>query len=163
VVNWLLLVLKTPLTSTFGHCKLASYWKCSGIHLSKFVMLLLNQVFLKYNSGHEGPISSVAFNPSPSSSLLVSVSWDKTLRMWDAVSSAASLTRETVNLTADGLCVCFRPDGQQVAVASLDGHISIFDPHQVIIKSMKNDRQYLSYEALFIHDLGNAIIDHRRT
>ena len=85
---------------------------------------------LEMLSGHEGPVSSVAFNPSPSSSLLVSVSWDKTLRMWDAVSSAASLTRETVNLTADGLAVCFRPDGQQVAVASLDGHISIFDPHQ---------------------------------
>lgn len=85
---------------------------------------------LEMLSGHEGPVSSLAFNPNPSSSLLVSVSWDKTLRMWDAVSSAASLTRETVNLTSDGLAVCFRPDGQQVAVASLDGHISIFDPHQ---------------------------------
>lgn len=85
---------------------------------------------LEVLSGHEGPVSSLCFSPSPSSSLLVSVSWDKTLRIWDAVSSAASLTRETVNLTSDGLAVCFRPDGKQVAVATLDGHISIFDPQQ---------------------------------
>lgn len=53
------------------------------------------------------------------------------MRVWDAVSSSASMTREAITLTSDGLAVCFRPDGQQVAVASLDGHISIFDPHQV--------------------------------
>lgn len=79
-------------------------------------------------------MSSIAFSPSPLSSMLVSVSWDKTLRIWDAVSSAASVSRETVNLTADGLAVCFRPDGKQVAVASLNGHISVFDPHQVLNK-----------------------------
>ena len=77
-------------------------------------------------------MSSVAFSPSTDSSLLVSVSWDKTLRVWDAVSAAASLTRETINLTADGLAVCFRPDGQQVAVATLDGHVSVFDPIQAL-------------------------------
>jgi len=76
-------------------------------------------------------VSGVCFNPNPSSSLLCSVSWDKTIRVWDAVSSAASLSRETINLTADGLTVCFRPDGLQVAVASLDGHVSIFNPHEV--------------------------------
>lgn len=75
-------------------------------------------------------MSSVSFSPSPTSSLLASVSWDKTLRLWDAVTSAASVTRETINLTADGLYVCFRPDGKQLAAATLDGHISIFDPIQ---------------------------------
>ncbi|EFX76049.1 hypothetical protein DAPPUDRAFT_249541 [Daphnia pulex] len=74
--------------------------------------------------------------------LLVSVSWDKTLRIWDAVSSAASLTREAINLTSDGLAVCFRPDGQQVAVASLDGHISICDPHQQYEKPICAIRQH---------------------
>ena len=99
----------------------------------KFVLQLIDIVLF---SGHEGPVSSLCFSPSPLSSLLVSVSWDKTLRIWDAVSSSASLTRESINLTSDGLAICFRPDGQQVAVASLDGHISIFDPHQVHIHTM---------------------------
>lgn len=114
-----------------------SNWQIIGSHEVRFIFTCQNLIklnlscFRSISSGHEGPVSSLCFNPSPSSSLLVSVSWDKTLRVWDAVSSAASLTRETINLTADGLAVCFRPDGQQVAVASLDGHISVFDPHQV--------------------------------
>jgi len=86
---------------------------------------------LLLSSGHEGPVSSLSFSPSISSSMLVSVSWDKTLRVWDAVDSAASLSRETISLSADGLAVAFRPDGQQVAVCTLDGHIGIFNPHQV--------------------------------
>ena len=73
---------------------------------------------------------------------MASVSWDKTLRIWDAVSSAASLSRETINLTADGLAVCFRPDGEQLAVATLDGHIGIFDPRlgqQLLTIEGRND------------------------
>jgi periodic tryptophan protein 2 len=94
-------------------------------------------------SDHEGPVSSLNFSSIPLSSLLGSVSWDKTSRIWDAVSSAASLTREAINLTSDGLAVCFRPDGQQVAVAFLDGHISICDPHQVSIPIMNLSGLYL--------------------
>jgi len=85
---------------------------------------------LEVLSGHEGPVSSVSFSPSISSSMLVSVSWDKTLRVWDAVATAASLTREAITLSADGLAVAFRPDGERVAVCTLDGHIAIFNPHQ---------------------------------
>lgn len=73
----------------------------------------------------------MCFSPSITSSMLVSVSWDKTLRVWDAVATAASLTREAINLSGDGLAVAFRPDGDQVAVCTLDGHIAIFNPHQV--------------------------------
>ena len=31
--------------------------------------------------GHEGPVAGVAFSPSPTSSMLASASWDKTLRL----------------------------------------------------------------------------------
>ncbi len=31
--------------------------------------------------GHEGPVADVAFSPSPTSSMLASASWDKTLRL----------------------------------------------------------------------------------
>lgn len=34
---------------------------------------------------------------------------------------------ETIVLPADGLCVAFKPDGLEVAVATLDGQISTFN------------------------------------
>ena len=101
------------------------------LYLIRFYYALLTILFELIDSGHEGPVSSLSFSPSLLSSMLVSVSWDKTLRVWDAVATAASLTREAINLTADGLAVAFRPDGERVAVATLDGHIAIFNPHQV--------------------------------
>ncbi|CAG2060244.1 unnamed protein product, partial [Timema podura] len=51
-------------------------------------------------SGHEGPVVSVAFNPSLTSTSLASASWDQTLRLWNAVESGG--THETLRLPADG-------------------------------------------------------------
>ncbi|XP_049791974.1 periodic tryptophan protein 2 homolog isoform X1 [Schistocerca nitens] len=76
-------------------------------------------------SGHEGPVSSIAFNPSPASTAMASVSWDKTLKLWNAVESGGM--HETVQLSADGLCVAYAPSGQEVAVATLDGQVSFFN------------------------------------
>jgi periodic tryptophan protein 2 len=45
---------------------------------------------LEVLSGHEGPVSSLAFSPSPSSSSLASASWDKTLRIWNALAVSSS-------------------------------------------------------------------------
>jgi len=60
-------------------------------------------VCLQVLSGHEGPVVSVAFSPSPASTALASVSWDKTLKLWNAVESGGS--HETIELTADGMSV----------------------------------------------------------
>lgn len=68
---------------------------------------------------------SVAFSPNPASTELASVSWDKTLKIWNAIESGSS--HETIQLSADGLCVVYKPNGEEVAVATLDGQISFFD------------------------------------
>ena len=67
----------------------------------------------------------LAFNPNPASTELASVSWDKTLKVWNAIENGSS--HETIQLTADGLCVVYKPNGEEVAVATLDGQISFFD------------------------------------
>lgn len=51
-------------------------------------------------SGHEGPVVSVAFNPSPTSTALASVSWDKSLRLWNAIETGSD--HESVLLAAGG-------------------------------------------------------------
>lgn len=60
----------------------------------KCVCMLLLQVL----SGHEGPVSSLCF--SPIQSVLASVSWDKTVRLWDMKDSWQ--TREILHLSSDG-------------------------------------------------------------
>ena len=81
---------------------------------------------LEVISGHEGPVSSLVFSPSVSSSMMASVSWDKTLRIWNAISVGSN--SEVIQLGgSDGTAVAFRADGIQVAVATINGQISFFD------------------------------------
>ncbi|KAF1918682.1 WD40-repeat-containing domain protein [Ampelomyces quisqualis] len=74
-------------------------------------------------SGHQGPVSSLAF--SPDASTLVSGSWDKTVRIWNIF--ARTQTSEPLQLMADILCVAFRPDSKQIAVTTLDGQLTFWN------------------------------------
>ena len=49
-------------------------------------------------SGHEGPISCLSF--SSSQAMLVSGSWDKTVKLWDVFENKGS--KESLNLLSDG-------------------------------------------------------------
>ncbi|KAJ8922015.1 hypothetical protein NQ315_008654 [Exocentrus adspersus] len=102
---------------------------------------------LEILAGHEGPVSSVTFSPTMTSTVLASVSWDKTLRVWDAIEKGSA--HETIELTADGVCVVFKPDGQDVAVATLDGQIVVFN--------VKTSLQVSAIEGR--HDLGSGRSD----
>ncbi|XP_076066319.1 periodic tryptophan protein 2 homolog isoform X2 [Oratosquilla oratoria] len=75
--------------------------------------------------GHNGPVMSVQFSRQPGSSTLVSTGWDATVKIWDAILTTTA--KETIGLASDGLYVTLRPDGNQVAVATLDGQISMFN------------------------------------
>jgi periodic tryptophan protein 2 len=70
-------------------------------------------------SGHEGPISAVAF--APQSSLLVSASWDKTIRVWDVFGRSAQV--EPLQMTSDVQALAVRPDGKEVCAAGLDSQL----------------------------------------
>jgi len=79
-------------------------------------------------SGHEGPISSIAFTPDGSS--LVSGSWDHTVRIWSVF--ARTQTSEPLQLQADVLQVIVRPDSQQVAISTLDGQLTFWSIAEAI-------------------------------
>jgi periodic tryptophan protein 2 len=74
-------------------------------------------------SGHEGPVSTLAF--SPDASTLVSGSWDKTVRVWNIF--ARTQTSEPLQLMADVLSLAFRPDSKQIAVTTLDGQLTFWN------------------------------------
>ena len=73
-------------------------------------------------SGHEGPISSLAF--APSGDTIASGSWDHTVRLWSIF--GRSQTSEPLQLQADVLHVSFRADSRQVAVSTLDGQLTFW-------------------------------------
>ncbi|KDQ58678.1 hypothetical protein JAAARDRAFT_34512 [Jaapia argillacea MUCL 33604] len=75
-------------------------------------------------AGHTGPISSLCFEPSVGN-VLTSGSWDKSVRLWNVF--ARSRNVEPFQLNADVLAVAYRPDGKELAVATLDGQITFFD------------------------------------
>ena len=68
--------------------------------------------------GHEGPVVALAF--SPCSALLASGAWDKTVRLWDVFEGAKGAV-EALPHAHEVLALAFRPDGKQLATASLDG------------------------------------------
>lgn len=80
---------------------------------------------LEVLGGHEGPVSSLCF--CPVQSILASASWDRTIRLWDMMDSWQ--VKETLALTTDALAVTYRPDGQELAVATLNGEICFWNPH----------------------------------
>lgn len=78
---------------------------------------------LEVISGHEGPIVSLAFSPSATSSTLVSGSWDKSLRIWNCLE--ASGEHESIEMMSDVVCVTFHPSGEEVAAATINGNITV--------------------------------------
>ncbi|KUJ17373.1 periodic tryptophan protein-like protein 2 [Mollisia scopiformis] len=73
-------------------------------------------------SGHEGPVSSLAF--APNGGVVISGSWDHTVRIWPIFDRTQ--TSEPLQLQADVLDVAFSPDSRQLAVSTLDGQLTFW-------------------------------------
>ena len=74
-------------------------------------------------AGHEGPISCLTF--SAAHAMLGSGSWDKTVKLWDVFESKGA--KETIDVGSDVLDVAYSPDGSEVAVATLNGNITVWN------------------------------------
>merc|ERR1712002_992186 len=98
---------------------------CAGARdvFDVFVWSMQTGRLLDILSGHEGPVSSVSF--SPSTSMLASASWDKTVILWDVFENKSA--KETIHLPADVLNITFKPDGKELAVSCLNSQILFWD------------------------------------
>ncbi|KAH9919809.1 quinon protein alcohol dehydrogenase-like superfamily [Fomitopsis serialis] len=74
-------------------------------------------------AGHTAPVCALAF--SPTGNLLASGSWDRSVRLWNVFGRSRAV--EPFQLSSDVLAVAFRPDGNELAVATLDGQLVFFD------------------------------------
>ncbi|XP_064636474.1 periodic tryptophan protein 2 homolog [Lineus longissimus] len=88
-----------------------------------FVWSMQTGRLLEVLAGHEGPVSSLMF--SSSQALLASASWDKTIKLWDIFENKGA--RETLTFLSDVLAVAYRPDGNEIAVATLDAQVTFWD------------------------------------
>ena len=77
-------------------------------------------------TGHDGPISALTF--SPQGDRLISTSWDGTARVWELFGRTHSI--EPLVLGSDGLCLAYKPNGLEFAVATLNGQILVFEVEQ---------------------------------
>ncbi|NWU28307.1 PWP2 protein, partial [Dyaphorophyia castanea] len=93
-----------------------------------FIWSMQSGRLLDVLAGHEGPISSLSFNPMKC--VLASASWDKTVKLWDMLDSWR--TKETLIMNSDVLVVAFRPDGKELAVAALNGQITFWDHENAV-------------------------------
>ncbi len=91
-------------------------------------------------SGHEGPISTLAFTPD--GRYLVSGSWDHTIRVWSVFDR--SQTSEVLQLTSDLLCIAIRPDSAQIAASTLDGSLTFWSLNTSIQESGLDGRRDVS-------------------
>lgn len=90
-----------------------------------YLYSLQTSKFLEYLSGHEGPVSGLAF--SPISNILVSTSWDCTIRIWNLFEGSKCI-RDKITMAHEVVTVAFRPDGHQFAVSMSNGQIALFNP-----------------------------------
>jgi periodic tryptophan protein 2 len=91
-------------------------------------------------SGHEGPVSSLAF--APNGGVVVSGSWDHTVRIWSIFDRTQ--TSEPLQLQAEILDVAFRPDSRQLAVSTLDGQLTFWSVSEAEQQSGVDGRRDVS-------------------
>ena len=81
-------------------------------------------------TGHEGPVCSLAYQSSGGT--LASASWDGTVKLWDLYKG--NVPTESLQHTADVVCVACRPDGKEICTGTIGGILSFWDVENAKLK-----------------------------
>jgi periodic tryptophan protein 2 len=80
-------------------------------------------------TGHAGPVCDLQFASAGattnSGSMLVSASWDGTVKLWDVYKT--NVPSETLQHTSDVVCVAVRPDGLEICTGTVSGILHFWD------------------------------------
>ncbi len=99
-------------------------------------------------SGHMGPISTLAFEPTRGR-LLASGSWDKSVRLWDIYAAPdAKSYCDPFDHDSSVLSLSFRPDGVELSVSVLSGKIMTWSVEGGLVLSTVEGRMDISCKAL---------------
>lgn len=76
-------------------------------------------------TGHAGPVCDMSFQLG--TGVLVSASWDGTVKTWDLYKSTASVAMDSFQHTTDVVCVAISPSGQQICTGTIGGLLSFWN------------------------------------
>ena len=122
--NFRTLTSPTPVQFTSLCADVSGEVVCAGAMdpFQIYVWALQTGHLLDILSGHEGPIACLDF--SSAGGLLVSGSWDGTMKIWDVYKNNCT---ETLEHGCDVLAVAVRPDGKELCSASTNGCLYFWD------------------------------------
>lgn len=113
-----------------------------------FLWSLQTGQIIEIFSGHTGPITSLAFEPTRGR-LLASGSWDRNVRLWDIYANPDSKAfGDPFNHESDVLSLSFRPDGTELTVSTLVGTIVTWSVEGGMILSTIDGRLDISTKNL---------------
>ncbi len=107
---------------------------------SIFVWSLRTGQLIDILNGHTGPISSLCF--SPNGAVLVSGSWDQTVRVWDIFEKKGSV--EALNHASEVLSVDFHPNGKDIISTTLGGQLYLWQTDEGNLLGMIDCKQDLA-------------------